>query len=132
MKEITIDEFVQGKMPKRIALSKDIRRKVYKKTDGHCAYCGCELEYKDMQVDHVESLYWYNGTNDLDNLMPACRPCNLYKSTQSVESMKENLALIPQRLIRDSSTFRLALKYGLITINEKPIEFYFEGMEEKG
>lgn len=22
-----------------------------------CAYCGCDLEYKDMQVDHVKSVY---------------------------------------------------------------------------
>lgn len=115
-------------MTKRIALSKDIRRKVYEKIDGHCAYCGCELEYKDMQVDHVKSLYWYNGTNDLDNLMPSCRSCNHYKSTQSVESMRENLSLIPQRLTRDNASFRLALKYGLIAINKKPVKFYFERM----
>lgn len=62
--------------------------------------------------------------------MSSCRPCNLYKSTQSVESMKENLVLIPQRLIRDSSTFRLALKYKLIAVNEKPVEFYFEKAKE--
>lgn len=40
-------------MNQRRKLTKDERMAVYKKTNGHCAYCGCELEYKDMQVDHV-------------------------------------------------------------------------------
>lgn len=40
-------------MNQRRKLTKDERMAIYKKTNGHCAYCGCELEYKDMQVDHV-------------------------------------------------------------------------------
>ena len=40
-------------MNQRRKLTKDERMAVYEKTNGHCAYCGCELEYKDMQVDHV-------------------------------------------------------------------------------
>lgn len=38
---------------KRKPIPKHIRQKVYEKYDGHCAYCGCKLEYKDMQVDHI-------------------------------------------------------------------------------
>lgn len=40
----------------RKAIPKQIRQKVYEKHNGHCAYCGCELEYKDMQVDHIDSI----------------------------------------------------------------------------
>ena len=29
------------------------RQSVYEKYGGHCAYCGEHIEYKDMQVDHV-------------------------------------------------------------------------------
>ena len=28
------------------------RLKIYNKYGGHCAYCGREIEYKQMQVDH--------------------------------------------------------------------------------
>lgn len=35
-----------------MAISKKIRKEVYRKYDGHCAYCGREIAYKDMQVDH--------------------------------------------------------------------------------
>lgn len=38
-----------------MAFNKLVREKVYQKYNGHCAYCGCELQYKDMQVDHIES-----------------------------------------------------------------------------
>lgn len=58
---------------KRKPIPKPVRLKVYEKYNGHCAYCGCELELKDMQVDHIESVYWYNGANDIENYNPACR-----------------------------------------------------------
>ena len=40
-------------MNQRRKLTKDERMAVYRKTNGRCAYCGCVLEYKDMQVDHI-------------------------------------------------------------------------------
>lgn len=54
-------------MSQRKSISKATRLKVYEKYDGHCAYCGCTLELKDMQVDHIQSVYWYNGANDIEN-----------------------------------------------------------------
>ena len=47
---------------KRKALPKSVRIAVYQKCNGHCAYCGCDLQYKDMQVDHVIPL---NGCEKL-------------------------------------------------------------------
>ena len=49
------------KMNKRKAISKKDRKLVYEMYNGHCAYCGCELELKKMQVDHFNSVYAYNG-----------------------------------------------------------------------
>ena len=54
---------------KRKTIPKSIREKVYNKCNGHCAYCGCELEYKNMQVDHVKSLRC-GGTNEFNNMLP--------------------------------------------------------------
>ena len=43
-------------MTERRRLTKEERRAVYDKTHGHCAYCGCNIGFEDMQVDHVVPL----------------------------------------------------------------------------
>ncbi len=112
-------------MPKRKHISKSTRLKVYEKYKGHCAYCGCELALKEMQVDHIQSVYWYDGANDIENYNPACRMCNFYKSTMSVEDFREQLGKILSRLEK-VFIFRLAKKYGLIREIKEPVIFYFE------
>ena len=113
----------------RKPIPKSIREQVYQKFDGHCAYCGCKLEYKDMQVDHVKSVFYYNGTNDIDNLLPSCRMCNFYKSTFTLEEFRKNLQTLHERL-QKTFIYRLALKYGLIEEHKKKIKFYFEKEKE--
>ena len=109
---------------RRKALSKDMRRKVYAMYGGHCAYCGREIDIKEMQVDHVQAVY-LGGKDELANYRPACRQCNFYKSTMSVEDLREQLGLIVGRLEK-FFTFRLALAYGLIRLTGRPVKFYFE------
>ena len=109
----------------RKQIAQKIRKQVYEKYNGHCAYCGCKLEYKDMQVDHVISVYGKDGSNDLDNLMPTCRMCNFYKSTYSLDDFRKNLETLHERL-RKPFIYRLALKYGLIEEHKKDVVFYFE------
>lgn len=41
-------------MSKHKSIPKKDRLKIYEKYNGHCAYCGCELNYKDMQVDQLK------------------------------------------------------------------------------
>lgn len=114
----------------RKQIPKNIREHVYQKYNGHCAYCGCKLEYKDMQVDHVISVYRNNGSNDIDNLMPTCRMCNFYKSTFTVDEFRKNLETLHERL-RNTFIYRLALKYGLIEEHKKDVVFYFEKEQEQ-
>lgn len=85
-------------MSQRKSISKATRLKVYEKYNGRCAYCGCKLELKDMQVDHIQSVYWYDGANDIENYNPACRMCNFYKSTRTVEDFKKALGKLLSRL----------------------------------
>lgn len=125
---------------KHKTLSKSERIEVYNKYKGHCAYCGCKLEYKNMQVDHLIPLYWSEKASgvgidrkDLDsfeNLMPACRMCNFYKSTMSLEKFREQLETLHQRLEKQF-IYRLAKKYGLVSEHPHHIEFYFEKSEEE-
>lgn len=122
-------------MSKHKAIPQKIRKIVYDKYAGHCAYCGCELEYKDMQVDHIDSVYLhtdlhsdrtFDELNQADNLMPACRMCNFYKATGDIEFLRQRITNNLLRNLRKSFDYRLALKYGLITEHVKPIHFYFE------
>lgn len=110
---------------KRKSIPKKTRLKVYEMYNGHCAYCGCEIEYKEMQVDHVNSLYWNNGKDDISNYKPACRMCNFYKSTMSLEEFREQLKTIPNRAEKEF-IYRLGKRYGLIKEIDNPIKFYFE------
>ena len=125
-------------MSKHKSISQKKRRLVYEKYGHHCAYCGCELEYKDMQVDHIESVCLYNDyyqrktldeLNEIENLMPSCRQCNFYKSTGDIEYLRKRISDELIRNLRKPFDYRLALKYGLIEEHFKPIEFYFESFE---
>ena len=35
------------------------RQEVYDKCYGHCGYCGCEITFKEMQVDHIVSQFHF-------------------------------------------------------------------------
>lgn len=111
----------------RKKLSKKERLEVYSKTNGHCAYCGCEIPFKGFNADHVECLAW-NGieADTVDNMLPSCRSCNNYKHTMTLEEFRKQLSKIPSRLSRDVSTYGIAKRYGMITENLQPIKFYYE------
>lgn len=109
----------------RKQLSKAERIAVYNKYNGRCAYCGKSIEYKDMQVDHLEA-YWKGGADDMENYMPACRRCNHYKRGNSLEGFRKLIETIPLKLERDSYIYRIGLMYGNVKVEEKPIKFLFE------
>ena len=44
-------------MSKHKAIPKKTRIMLYDRYNHKCAYCGCDMEYKDMQVDHIKSVY---------------------------------------------------------------------------
>ena len=111
--------------PQRKRISKAERRQVYEKYGGHCAYCGCELDIRDMQGDHIKSVY-QRGESVLENYNPACRMCNFYKSTYSVEFLRQRIASIPAKLKERQFIYRMAVKYGLVVEQDKPVQFYFE------
>lgn len=111
----------------RKKLTKSERLEIYNKTDGHCAYCGCEIPLKGFHADHVKCYAW-NGVeaDTIENMLPSCGSCNNYKHTMTVEDLRRELGKIPDRLQRDISTYRIAKRYGMILENREPIKFYFE------
>lgn len=113
-----------------MSLSKNIRRQVYGKCGGHCAYCGKAIDYKDMQVDHIHAQY-KGGTDDINNLMPSCRACNFRKGTLTIEQFRREIKDQCHTLFERSFQARMSIAYGLIERVDKPIVFYFERITGK-
>lgn len=112
-----------------MAISKKMRQVVYDKFGGRCAYCGREIAYKDMQIDHIHPQY-LGGCNDMENLYPSCRMCNFRKGTSSIENFRKEIEWQAEGVCK---TFqgRMSLAYGLIERVNKPIVFYFETLTNK-
>lgn len=114
-----------------------IRQEVFRKYNGKCAYCGCELQ-KGWHVDHIvpkfrnwdeQTLKGFNrerGKDTISNYNPSCPRCNKWKSTLSIEEFRREISMQIERLKRDSPSFRMALDYGLIKETETKVKFYFE------
>lgn len=112
-------------MAERKTFNKKDRLLIYKKYNGHCAYCGMELPLKDLQVDHIVSLK-QGGTNTIDNANPSCRLCNHYKRSSSIDVFRNYLLGGLIKRLRKIYIFRVAEKYGMIEIKEWDKKFYYE------
>ena len=116
---------------------KNKRQITYEKFNGKCAYCGCDILFKDMHLDHITPKYRgttnqelekygiSKGSEHLDNLNPSCASCNSSKSTFTVENWRKELELKHTRLLRDNSSYRILHRFGMIKV-KSGITFYFE------
>ena len=119
--------------PKRKSIPQKARQEVYRKFDGHCAYCGKELSPSNWQLDHlipVQREKWGKATERevdcFENWMPACRRCNHYKRAHSLETFRRYIEEIPEKLSEGNYIYKVGLDYGLIDEHPKKIVFYFE------
>ena len=98
-------------------MNKKLRKQVYDKFQGRCAYSGQPLDDK-WQVDHATSKRknFYNAcynygdaekfkerldsVNKFENLLPACRIINHYKRELDVEGFRKYLADFHIRLAK--------------------------------
>ena len=112
------------------------RKLIYDKYNGHCAYCGISLEPKDMQIDHIEPILrdvpdgYYGkkkGTDDINNLNPCCRACNIRKGTLTIEEFRKELESCHERMMKYNANYRQLIRFGQIKlINKGRIIFFFE------
>ena len=115
-----------------IMAGKQIRRAVKLKFNGNCAYCGVKLGDR-FHIDHLKPLYRgydnppeWAGTDDIENLMPACQRCNLWKKTFTIEQFRAEIKSQIDRLHKYSPSYNLAIDFNLIEENDNPVIFYFE------
>lgn len=123
-------------------LTKAQRAALREKFGGRCAYCGQPLG-KVWHADHIEPIIrndWlekrgFKGANrgpdyphldTLENMNPACPPCNIDKHNLSLESWRLMIQGSNDVLLRDVSTFRRAVRYGLVELKSEPVVFHFE------
>ena len=65
--------------------------------------------------------------NDIEeNKVPACAPCNLFKSTFSVEEFRQEIQRQVERARKSSVNFRTSERFGLIKEIDKKVTFWFE------
>ena len=126
-------------------LTKSQRSALREKFDGLCAYCGQTLGER-WHADHIEPVVrndWqkrfgfstrqadHPERHTLDNMNPSCPPCNIDKNSMSIESWRKIIERSNEVLHRDVSTFRRAVRYGLVQVQNKPVVFYFEKITHK-
>lgn len=77
--------YEKGKRPK---ISKPKRKRIFKKCNGKCVYCGKQLTLGtfDACIDHVVPIA-KGGNNEDNNLVMACRRCNCKKGTKTLEEL---------------------------------------------
>lgn len=97
-----IKEYSLKRSNKNHAISKQ-EWKVCKEYFEHsCAYCGIsEIEHKELynQQLHKEHVV-HDGSNEIDNCIPSCKPCNSSKHTDTLEEWykEDNLNFTQERL----------------------------------
>lgn len=113
------------------------RTTVHDKYDGRCAYCGTDIAFKDMQVDHYFPLWSpelakaHNvDLHDISNLMPSCRKCNHYKRGDLPEDFREKIKSIHER-VEKIYIFQVAYNFNMTHITPFDGKFYFEIIRDR-
>lgn len=126
-------------------LSKAQREILRQKFGGRCAYCGEPLGDR-WHADHLEAViretryekgrgFVPTGSllrphlDALENLMPACIPCNIDKGPEALESWRAGLERSLEVLHHNHPTYRHAKRFGLVTEVGGEVTFYFERAE---
>lgn len=67
----------------RASISEAKRRTIFERDNRQCSYCGVALEWASYHCDHVEPVS-KGGSDGAENLVAACRDCNLSKKDRTV------------------------------------------------
>lgn len=108
-------------------MKKPNRLEIWKKYNGHCAYCETEIDLCNMQIDHIKpKVSGHPDVDEISNLIPTCSTCNGWKHCDNLESFRRSISQQVRKCREYSANFRMAERFGLVREIEKPIVFYFE------
>lgn len=124
------------------------RKIIFEKTNGRCFYCGCNLPKTGWHADHFHPIVrrlednrdkngvligyktgkdcLYPELDTIENLVPACAPCNNFKHSLSIEGYRRIVSDQFKNVLKNSTGLRQLERLGLIDIKEKPILFWYE------
>lgn len=71
----------RGAASRRVPIPSAVRRQIYARDGFRCVYCGRGGRSLRLTIDHVYPVA-LGGTNEIGNLVTACRPCNLTKGAR--------------------------------------------------
>ena len=81
----------------RVSWPKGLKRRLMRRQDDTCVYCGHRRTASSMDIDHITPVV-RGGSNDESNLQVICRPCNQRKGLQTDEEFRTRYArLVPRR-----------------------------------
>ena len=81
----------------RVPWPRGLKRKLMRRQNNTCAYCGHRRISSSMEIDHITPVV-RGASNDESNLQVICRPCNMRKGIQTDEEFRTRYArLVPQR-----------------------------------
>ena len=106
-------------------ISQEKRQAVFARDNYTCQYCGCCDDYVQLEIDHIIPVS-RGGTNDMGNLITACRICNNAKGKKILcdEKLKE---------LADKINSSLDFLLGLIDTAEiRKVNIYLTPEEMKG
>jgi 5-methylcytosine-specific restriction endonuclease McrA len=134
-------------------MTKKDRQIIFDKYNGHCAYCGCELE-KGWHIDELipvqrgfeyitnekgkrvwdfekgeykkKFIIEHPENFNINNQMPACASCNINKHSMSLEDFRLLIQGFIKHLNEINTQYKIAKRYGLVKEEIKPVVFYFE------
>jgi 5-methylcytosine-specific restriction endonuclease McrA len=120
------------------------RQILFDKFGGKCAYCGCKLK-KGWHADHANTVHRFNNRYDenikgfveekgmfypendcMENMMPSCPSCNLYKGGCDIETFRWKLGNSIPALNKRDAQYKFAKRFGLLIETGISVEFYFE------
>lgn len=84
------EEMMSEQPRKRKPISKSVRFTVFKRDGFVCQYCGAHPPSVVLHIDHIHPVA-EGGTNDIDNLVTACEPCNLGKGAGLLSDVPKTL-----------------------------------------
>lgn len=120
------ESFASAYMPdKRQGITYGQRVIAYRRYGGRCAYCGREISFDEMQVDHFVSHYRNGGRDETGNYMPSCADCNGLKSDYDIEEFRELIRRCAGAR-KGTRGYRIAMRYGVLSNPRKRIVFHFE------
>ena len=79
------------------SLGKKLRFEVFKRDEFKCQYCGATPPAVILQVDHIHPVS-DGGSNEMDNLITSCQPCNIGKGKHKLSNVPESLKQKAERI----------------------------------